>query len=104
MVADRVERLRQLLHLLSILALCHCCVVHTSQHGAYQWQRIICSVLAAPTNQLLMYVTVITALVQFTGHIDRRGKNLVGVIAGAGEPSMADGISNAYMHWSAVTR
>ena len=58
-VADRIERLHHLLQFLSVLALCHCCVVHTSQHGAYPWQQITGGAFAVPTNQLLVYMTMV---------------------------------------------
>ena len=97
MVADRIERLRQLLLLLSILALCHYCVMHTSQLGSDQWQWIIGSVLAAPTDQLLVYVTVITALFNRRAIYSDEVRNLVGFVAGAGEPSTFDDVSSPYM-------
>jgi hypothetical protein len=61
MIADRIERLRELLLFLPILALSHCCIMHTSQHSSDQRQRIIGCVLAAPASHLLMHVTMVAA-------------------------------------------
>ena len=76
--------------------------MHTFQHSAYQWQWIVGGVFAASTNKLLVCVTVVATLLKSTGQIDEV-RNLVGLIAGASEPSTEDGVSNPYMYWSAVT-
>ena len=51
-----------LLLLLLILLPGHCCIVHTSQHRSDKRQWITGCILASSTNQLLMHMTMVTAL------------------------------------------
>ena len=69
MVANGAESLYKLLLFVTILGLSNCNVAHTLEHSTNERERIIGSVLASSSYELLVNMTVITSLLELTCHV-----------------------------------
>ena len=70
MVANGAESLYKLLLSVTILELNNCSVAQTLEHSTNERERIIGSVLASSSYELLVNVTVITSLLKLTCHVN----------------------------------